>query len=54
MEHVQNHSYTPIDLYTMRYFGNTTTNKLRGLRELYRPSDRRMSAKLVPTFADTP
>jgi hypothetical protein len=29
--------------------------KLRGLQsasELYRPSDRRLSAKLVPTFAD--
>jgi hypothetical protein len=28
--------------------------KLRGFRrqELYRPSDRRLSAKLVPTFAD--
>jgi hypothetical protein len=31
------------------------TNKLRGLNplsEVYRPSDRRLSAKLVPTFAD--
>jgi hypothetical protein len=31
------------------------TNKLRGFSpqsELYRPSDRRLSAKLVPTLAD--
>jgi hypothetical protein len=32
---------------------NTTTNKLRGLspQAKYRPSDRRLSAKLVPTFS---
>jgi hypothetical protein len=29
-----------------------TTPWLESASELYRPSDRRMSAKLVPTFAD--
>jgi hypothetical protein len=29
-----------------------TKLKLRGLSELYRPSDRRLSTKLVPTFSD--
>jgi hypothetical protein len=37
-------------------YNQNKTNKLRGLpesaSELYRPSDRRLSAKLVPTFAD--
>jgi hypothetical protein len=32
---------------------NIHTNKLRGLSlQTYRPSDRRLSGKLVPTFAD--
>jgi hypothetical protein len=36
-------------------YKKTNKNKLRGFSpqsELYRPSDRRMSAKLVPTLAD--
>jgi hypothetical protein len=39
-----------------KYLGTTVTKKkLHGLesaRELYRPSERRLSAKCVPTFAD--
>jgi hypothetical protein len=41
--------------YTLSCYGiKTKKTKFRGLwsaSELYRPSDRRMSAKLVPTFA---
>jgi hypothetical protein len=39
----------------VRFFPNYTINKLRGFSpqsELYRPSDRRLSAKLVATLAD--
>jgi hypothetical protein len=31
---------------------NEIEKNLRGLSPLYRPSDRRMSAKLMPTFTD--
>ena len=45
----------PIFLVSMRILTNSIIKKLRGLRgasELHRQSDRRRSAKLVPTLAD--
>jgi hypothetical protein len=33
-------------------FGNLLSPWLESASELYRPSDRRLSAKLMPTFAD--
>jgi hypothetical protein len=43
-------------LYAVEWQDNSSTKKLRGLSpqsELYRPSDRSSSAKLVQTFVDT-
>jgi hypothetical protein len=48
-------SYATLVGFSLFFASNKLKTKLRGVysaSELYRPSDRRLSAKFVPTFAD--
>jgi hypothetical protein len=55
MTHTSIIQFIPDLLYISISVDQTTKTKLRGFgpqSELYRPSDRRLSGKLVPTLAD--